>query len=86
MTYRLEFAPRTRRQLLNLPRKVQARLAPAIEALAENPRPHGVKKMAGEENLYRIRVGSYRVIYQIRDKDLLVLIVKIGHRREVYRG
>jgi mRNA interferase RelE/StbE len=57
-----------------------------MEALRENPRPTTVKKLAAEENLYRIRVGDYRVVYQIRDKELIVLVVKIGHRREIYRG
>ena len=85
MAYRLEFAPRAHRQFGNLPGSIQARLRPAIEALAENPRPHGVKKLAGEENLYRIRVGDYRVIYKIQGEILVFLIVKIGHRREVYR-
>ena len=85
MSYRLEFAPRVHRQLHRLPRDIQVRLAAAMEALAANPRPHGVKKLSGEENLYRIRAGDYRIIYQIRDKELIVLIVKVAHRREVYR-
>jgi mRNA interferase RelE/StbE len=53
--------------------------------LAENPRPHGVESLAGEKGLYRIRASDYRIVYQIRDDALLVLIVRIGHRREVYR-
>ena len=85
MAYHLEFAPKARRQFQKLSREVQARLSPRIEALAENPRPVGVKKMAGEGNLYRIRVGDYRIIYEIRDRILVILIVGIGHRREVYR-
>ena len=54
--------------------------------LADNPRPRGVEKLEGRENRYRIRVGDYRVIYEIHDEVLLVLVVRIGHRREVYRG
>jgi len=57
-----------------------------MEALTRNPRPHGVKKLSGEQNLYRIRAGDYRIIYQIRDKELVVLVLKLGHRRDVYRG
>jgi mRNA interferase RelE/StbE len=53
--------------------------------LRENPRPQGVKKLAGEENLYRIREGDYRLIYTIGDKELIVLVVKIGDRKEIYR-
>ena len=86
MIYRIEFAPKAHRQLLKLSREVQARLSPRIQALSQNPRPPGVKKLAGEEDLYRIRVGDYRIIYEIRDKFLVVLIVGIGPRREVYRG
>ncbi|MEH2388914.1 MAG: type II toxin-antitoxin system RelE/ParE family toxin [Nostoc sp.] len=54
--------------------------------LAIEPRPIGVKKLAGEESLYRIRVGGYRVIYQIFDNILLVNVIKVKHRREVYRN
>ncbi len=85
MAYRIEFAPRAERQFDDLPREVQERLTPRIEALAENPRPQGVKKLAGEPGLYRLRVGDYRIVYQIRDQELFILVVKIGHRREVYR-
>ena len=56
-----------------------------IRCLAENPRPPGVKALAGPSKLFRLRAGKYRVIYQIRGDVLLVLIVKIGHRRDVYR-
>lgn len=61
------------------------RLVEAIDKLAENPRPRGCKKLAGRYDLYRIRVGRYRVVYAIRDEVLVVVIVAIGHRRDVYR-
>jgi len=54
--------------------------------LAENPRPHGVRKLAGVEGVYRVRVGNYRMIYRVEDDELLVLVLKIGHRRDVYKG
>jgi len=85
MSYRIEFKPSATRALRGLSKDTQRRLSPKINALAENPRPHGVEKLSGEENLYRIRVRDYRIIYQIRDKVLLVLVVHVGHRREVYR-
>ncbi|HOC57210.1 MAG TPA: type II toxin-antitoxin system RelE/ParE family toxin [Verrucomicrobiota bacterium] len=66
-------------------RSLTARLVAAMRALASQPRPPGCDKLAGPENLYRIRVGDFRIVYQIRDEVLLVLVVKIGHRREVYR-
>jgi len=59
-----------------------------ILRLEENPRPHGFKKMETKEKLYRVQVGpgkNYRVVYQIRDEVLLVLVVKVGHRKDVYR-
>ncbi len=56
-----------------------------MDALAANPRPKGVKKLTGLDNLYRIRAGDYRIVYQIRDDRLIVLVVRIGHRKDVYR-
>ncbi len=84
MAYRIEFTPHAVRQIKKLNRVVQHQILARIEQLAVVPRPHGVRKLSIEENLYRIRVGEYRVIYQITDKELIVVIVKIGHRREVY--
>ena len=85
MSYRLEFTPGADRQFRKLPKDIQARLAPHIDALAQNPRPSGIKKLEGEENVYRLRVGDYRIVYEVREKVLLVLVVKVGHRREIYR-
>ena len=85
MTYRVELTPRARRDLKSLPQQVQSRLQSHMDALAENPRPHGIKKLAGEDDTYRIRVGAYRILYQIQDEILLVLVVKIAPRREAYR-
>ena len=86
MAYRIEFTPRADKQFRALDKSTQARLGRRIESLADNPRPQGVKKLAGEDDFYRVRVGHYRIVYQIRDKSLLVLIVRLGHRSEVYRG
>ena len=86
MAYRIEFAPRADRQFRALERSLQVRLRRRIDSLAENPRPQGIKKLAGEENFYRLRVGDYRIIYQIQEKRLIVLVVGVGHRAEVYRG
>ena len=85
MAYSILFAPPAERQLKSFAEPVQRRIARRLRTLAENPRPHGVKKLAGEENLYRIREGNYRIVYTIRDKELIVLVVKIGARKEVYR-
>jgi len=61
------------------------RIVRAIQALAENPRAPGCEKLTGSEGRYRVRVGSYRVVYAVHDTKHLVDVVKVGHRREVYR-
>jgi mRNA interferase RelE/StbE len=65
-------------------RKLRRNLAEHIQALADNPRPPGCKKLAGGDQ-YRIRRGAYRVVYSIEDERRIVLVVKIGHRKDVYR-
>ena len=85
MAYRIEFARKALREFQNLPAQVKKRLKPKIDALGQNPRPRGVKKIEGKENLYRIRVGDYRVIYEVQDKVLLVLVVKLGDRKDIYK-
>ena len=86
MAYSILLAPPAERQLKALPQAVQKRLVKRLKTLQANPRPHGVKKLAGEENLYRVREGNYRIIYTIREKALIVLVLKIGDRKEVYRS
>jgi mRNA interferase RelE/StbE len=85
VTYRVELTPRARRDLRKLPHQVQARLQFHIDALGVNPRSSGVTKLAGKDDTYRIRVGAYRVLYQIHDRVLIVLVVKVASRREAYR-
>jgi len=86
MAYSILLAPPAERQLKALADPVQKRIVKRLRTLRENPRPQGVKKLAGDEDLYRIREGDYRIIYMIRDKELIVLVVKIGSRKEVYRS
>jgi len=83
--YQIAILPSAIRQLADLPRKDAERVRDHIGPPAVTPRPPGAVKMQGRESYWRIRVGDYRVIYQIRDRRLLVLVVRIGHRREVYR-
>jgi len=85
VSYRVALTPGARRQLSGLPRPAQVRVAAKISDLSQDPRPSGVRKLSGEEELYRIRVGDYRVIYGIDDEVLVVLVVKVGDRKEVYR-
>ena len=86
--YRVEFTRRARGQLTSLPKDTAARIARRIDALADDPRPRGFRKLTDVEvDLYRIRVGDYRVLYEIRDDVLIVLIVRVGKRDEaLYRG
>lgn len=86
MAYRVEFRPRADKQLQALPRSVQLRVVAALTRLEDDPRPHGVRKLKGADDFYRIRVGDYRVVYQIHDDRLLVLVIRIGHRRDIYEG
>ncbi|MGA9042875.1 MAG: type II toxin-antitoxin system RelE/ParE family toxin [Terriglobales bacterium] len=81
----IKFKPAALRELEKLPRNIQKRIAVKIEALQDDPFPSGCKKLAGEPNIWRLRVGDYRVIYQVHRNVLLILVLTNGHRREVYR-
>ena len=73
------------RQLREVPRADRGRLIEAIRALATDPRPRGCRKLQGYDDTFRIRVGVYRIIYAVHDRQLLIIVLKIGHRRDVYR-
>ncbi len=83
MAYRVVFSRKARRQFLDLPGTVRKRLAPRIDALARDPRPRGAKRLSGTEDIYRIRVGDYRIFYVIEHHGLIVLVVRLGHRKDV---
>lgn len=85
MAYRLELTKAAAKDLAALPKKTLKTIDAAILSLAENPRPHGVKKLQGVEELYRIRKGDFRIIYKIEDDVLVVTVIRVGNRREVYR-
>lgn len=85
MEYRLLILPRAQRQIKSLPFQARNRIAKAIDSLEKNPRPAGAIKLKGAQEFYRLRVGDYRVIYAIRDEELLVVVVNAGHRKEVYQ-
>jgi len=84
MVYRIEVTPRAGRDLKALPLRERQRVADQIDAMKDNPRPQGCRKLMGRGDFYRIRVGDYRVVYQIEDEVLLILIVRIGDRKEIY--
>ena len=86
MPYHVELLPSAHRDLKRLTKAVQIRIAVRLRGLVENPRPTGMVKLAGTENLWRIRIGDYRVVYEIHDDRLIVLVVRVAHRKDVYRG
>ena len=83
--YRVVLTPAAERQFAKLLHQAREMIAAALAVLAGNPRPPGCVKLAGAEDLWRIRVRQYRVIYQILDHELIVVVVKIGDRKDVYR-
>jgi mRNA interferase RelE/StbE len=85
MAYSIQFKPAAVRQLEELPRPIRNRIALKIEALRDDPFPAGCKKLAALADTWRVRVGDYRVIYQVQRGILAVLVLTVGHRREVYR-
>ena len=82
--YRVLFKPSADKALRKLPESIQVRIATAAKGLRADPRPRGCLKLKGEGNLWRIRVGDYRVVYTIEDDELIVLVVRVAHRKDVY--
>lgn len=85
MDYQIEFTQKAAKQFRKLPKQEKKRIQTLINLLAEDQYPRGSKKLLGEDNLYRVRTGNYRIIYTVFEEKVTVLIVKLGHRREVYR-
>jgi len=83
-SYRLLIKPSAVKELEALPVKDRRRLVMRLQKLTANPRPPGSEKLSGHE-LYRIRQGNYRVLYSVHDQELIILVIKVGHRRDVYR-
>ena len=84
MKYKVRIVRTAEKEMDKLPRAIHTRISRRILSLEDNPRPRGVKKLGRREE-YRLRVGDYRVLYTIDDKDSIVTILAVGHRREVYR-
>ena len=85
MPWRVILAPAAERQLWALPEGAERRIVRRLRALRAEPRPPGCLKLKGREDAYRLRVGDYRIIYRIEAAVLVVLVIEIGHRRDVYR-
>ncbi len=85
MTNGIHIVRSANRTLAKLPRSVQDRIDKAIDELSQDPRPPGAKRLIGDEPVYRIRVGDYRILYTVDDVAKIITVVRIGHRRDVYR-
>lgn len=86
MSYSVSISSAAKKAMGRLPNPIRERVDRAIVALADTPRPHGCAKLAGTANGWRIRVSDWRILYTIEDDRLVVLVVEVGHRGEVYRG
>ncbi|MBN1556207.1 MAG: type II toxin-antitoxin system RelE/ParE family toxin [Phycisphaerae bacterium] len=86
MAYRIRIKPQAEKALGKIPNPHRRRIAKAIDSLARTPRPSGCTKIVGAENAYRIRVGDYRIVYEIEDNVLIVYVIRIAHRRDIYRN
>lgn len=84
-SYPIEIKPSASKELEKLPRQMVVRVVAAIRELADNPYPQGVKKLSGFDRTFRIRVGDYRVLYDIYENRLVIEIIRIRHRKDVYR-
>ena len=84
MTYRVRIAPAAERQLRKFDPQVRRRLQAVIDLLAEQPRPPAAIQLVGGAGEWRVRTGDYRIIYEINDGELIVLVLRLGHRREIY--
>lgn len=83
--YRVEVSATAERQIAKLHRPDQIRILRAVRALADDPTPQGARKLTGYDDVWRVRVGVYRILYSLDRGRLLVLVFKVGHRRDVYR-
>jgi mRNA interferase RelE/StbE len=85
VAWQVEFSSAAARELRALPARVQRRISDRVDSLVRNPVPPGSRKLVGQTSGYRIRVGDYRVLYELRKNSRVVFVVKVGHRRDVYR-
>lgn len=86
MTYRVTLSPMAARQLRKLDAQVRRRIQAALDLLAEQPRPPAATQLVGGAGEWRVRTGDYRIVYEIEDDQLLILVLRLGHRREVYES
>lgn len=83
--YKLQYRKSVIKELKNLPSDIRAAIVKKIQSLADNPQPNGSVKLRGASNLYRIRHADYRIIYSVESGELIIFVIKVAHRKEVYR-
>ncbi|WP_420635304.1 type II toxin-antitoxin system RelE family toxin [Candidatus Palauibacter sp.] len=83
--YDVEISRTAEKQLRKLPRADQERIARKMSALADDPFPTGTRKLTGYEDVFRVRAGRYRILYSVAEAALIIIVLKVGHRRDVYR-
>ncbi len=83
--HEVEISRTAERQLRKLPRADQARVARVMLALSDNPFPRGTRKLSGHDDVFRVRAGRYRILYSVSETRLIIVVLKVGHRRDVYR-
>ena len=84
MSYQIVIPKPAQKQLDSISKIERDRLILTLRSLADDPRPNGVKKLKGYDNTYRVRVGDYRIIYEIKDRELIVLLLSVSHRKDAY--
>ena len=84
MSYQIVIPKPAKKQLDNISKIERDRLILTLRSLADDPHPNGVKKLKGYDNTYRVRVGDYRIIYEIKDRELIVLLLSVSHRKDAY--
>ncbi|HOH29069.1 MAG TPA: type II toxin-antitoxin system RelE/ParE family toxin [Candidatus Hydrogenedentes bacterium] len=84
--YKIQWKSSAAREVRKLPKDVIQRVIQRIEALVQNPFPSGARKMATVPGAFRLRVGDYRIIYRVYDKELVIEVIRVGHRRDIYDG
>ena len=84
-SYKIEWKQSAKKELKKLDKQIIPRILQAVKNLADNPYSSGSKKLIGSDSIYRIRVGDYRIVYNIKSSVLTIEIIKVGHRREIYR-
>ncbi len=84
-SYNVELTRTAEKQLRRIAKRDRNRLVEAIRGLADRPRPNGARKLQGYDDVYRIRVGQYRVVYEVFDDRMVVIVLKVGHRKDIYK-